>query len=509
MRRGNGDGAARLAKFTPPPSQCFNDDRWNLHRTIPAMVEQIYEFLTLIFRKGPEFFAVGFLGLVGGVTLTAFGPRWLRRLLSPVDITQRKIAKLEHEVEELKQVADQVKAANTDLARDKETFQLTIATQSGRIEELITTRDQLSGDAERVKEQLADASLKNKQLYKSYISHKEAYKQASAQLEAINQTDGKVWLKPLSSATPPFVPLSARKTAIISLANLKGGVGKTTLTANLGAAFASEGLRVLLIDLDHQSTLSTRSLGGQELDEVIRTRRFIHSVFTEAADLDAFNRCVTRVQHPTGDGSLYVAPVHEDFADIENQLMTRWSSGVTRQDVRFLLRGALHSTSLRQHYDVILIDCPPRLTTGAINALAASDYVLIPVLLEEDSAAAVPRMIAWLKRFQSASCADLNILGVVGNRAHPRKTLIARQAVVWKGLEARCKAAWGATVHLFPEVIRDHPAIAGPFAALAPSHSPSYKALIDQIRKEIRHAHLEPATVHQASRSSTGGRGTE
>ena len=73
------------------------------------MVDQIYEFLTLIFRKGPEFIAVGFLGLVGGVTLTAFGPRWLRRLLLPqiVDSTQRKIDKLEEEVKELKQVADQ------------------------------------------------------------------------------------------------------------------------------------------------------------------------------------------------------------------------------------------------------------------------------------------------------------------------------------------------------------------------------------------------------------------
>ena len=475
------------------------------------MVEQIYEFLTLIFRKGPEFIAVGFLGLVSGVTLTAFGPRWLRRLLLPqiVDSTQRKVAKLEQEAEELKQVADQTKAANADLARDKETFQLTIATQSGRIEELVTTRDQLSGEAERVKEQLADASIKNKQLYKSYSSYKEAYRQTSAQLEAINQTDGKVWLKPISGTNPPFLPLSARKTAIISLANLKGGVGKTTLTANLGAAFASEGLRVLLIDLDHQSTLSTHSLGHQELDEVIRTKRFIHPVFTENADLAALNRCVTRVQHSVGDGSLYVAPVDEDFADIENQLMTRWSSGVAQHDVRYLLRRALHSTSLRQHYDVILIDCPPRLTTGSINALAASDYVLIPVLLEEDSAAAVPRMIAWLKRFQSASCADLNILGVVGNRAYPRKNLIARQAVVWKSLEARCKIAWGSPVHLFPEVIRDHPAIAGPFAALDPKHSPSYKALIDQIRKEIRHAHLEPATVHQASRSATDGRGSE
>jgi hypothetical protein len=87
--------------------------------------------------------------------------------------------------------------------------------------------------------------------------------------------------------------------------------------------------------------------------------------------------------------------------------------------------------------------------------------------------------------------------------------LITRQALVWKSLEARCKSAWDSPVHLFREVIRDHPAIAGPFAALDPKHSPSYKALIDQIRKEIRHAHLEPATVHQASRSAANGCGSE
>jgi cellulose biosynthesis protein BcsQ len=473
------------------------------------MMEQIYELLALAFRKGPEFFAMGFLGFLGGVMLTALGPRWLRRVLMPqiVDSAQRTIAKLEQEVEALKHSAEQTKAANAELARDKETFQLTIATQNGRIEDLVATRDQLSADLERVKEQLADACLKNRKLYNSYSSYKEAYKQTSAQLEAINQTDGKVWLKPVIGSNPPFVPLSARKTAIISLANLKGGVGKTTLTANLGAAFASEGLRVLLIDLDHQSTLSTRSLGDRELDEVNRAKRFIHAVFTEVADLAVLNRCVTRVQYPAADGSLYVAPVDEDFADIENQLMTRWSSGVAPLDVRYFLRRALHSSSLRQHYDVILIDCPPRLTTGSINALAASDYVLIPVLLEEDSASAVPRMIAWLKRFHGASCADLNILGVVGNRAYPRKNLIARQAVVWKSLEARCKSAWGSPVRLFPEVIRDHPAILGRFAALDPKHSQSYKALIDQIRKEIPHAHLELAAVSQTSRSAADGRG--
>lgn len=77
---------------------------------------------------------------------------------------------------------------------------------------------------------------------------------------------------------------------------------------------------------------------------------------------------------------------------------------------------------LRDQYDVVLIDCPPRLTTGCVNALAASDYVLIPVLLEETSTDAVPRTLGWLKKFQAQVCTELDVLGIVGNKANPRKS---------------------------------------------------------------------------------------
>jgi hypothetical protein len=83
-----------------------------------------------------------------------------------------------------------------------------------------------------------------------------------------------------------------------------------------------------------------------------RTNRFIQTVFTENGDLAALNGSVTRVQRPVGDGRLYVAPVDEDFADIENRLLTRWSSGFAPHVVRYLLRRSLHSASLRQHYRV-------------------------------------------------------------------------------------------------------------------------------------------------------------
>ena len=136
--------------------------------------------------------------------------------------------------------------------------------------------------------------------------------------------------------------------------------------------------------------------------------------------------------------------------------MTRWYSGLSDDDVRYRLRHALHSRELREHYDVVLIDCPPRLTTGCVNALAASDYVLIPVLLEKTSTEAVPRTLSWLKRFQAQVCTELDVLGVVGNKANPRIKLINRERILWTGLEPKCRDAWGDGVRLFDEIIRDH-----------------------------------------------------
>ena len=83
-------------------------------------------------------------------------------------------------------------------------------------------------------------------------------------------------------------------------------------------------------------------------------------------------------------------------------LSHRWQAKITTDDVRYRLRAILHSAEIADRFDFILLDCPPRLTTACINALAASDYVIVPVLPNPISTAAVPRLLQWLKLLRSS-----------------------------------------------------------------------------------------------------------
>jgi cellulose biosynthesis protein BcsQ len=83
-------------------------------------------------------------------------------------------------------------------------------------------------------------------------------------------------------------------------------------------------------------------------------------------------------------------------------------------DARFLFRPLFHSQEVLSQYDFVLFDCPPRLTTACVNALGCSDFLLIPVLLEQGSVEALPRTLNWMPRLPHVCKAQL--LGVVANR---------------------------------------------------------------------------------------------
>ena len=143
----------------------------------------------------------------------------------------------------------------------------------------------------------------------------------------------------------------------IAVINQKGGVGKTTTTANLGAALANSGLRVLLIDLDPQGHLTLHF--GAELRD---GQPSVYDVLTAATPVgDVLVKVRDRVT---------LVPADIDLAGAEVELIS-----VTGREV--ILREALDP--IEHEHDIMLIDCPPSLGILTVNALVASTEVLIPL----------------------------------------------------------------------------------------------------------------------------------
>jgi chromosome partitioning protein len=144
---------------------------------------------------------------------------------------------------------------------------------------------------------------------------------------------------------------------IYAISNHKGGVGKTTSTINIGAALASkENKKVLLVDLDPQSNL-TQSLGIEDTGITIY-------------DNLKGEKLVSPIEYKN---NLYVLPSSLDLSAAEIEL----SSEPGRE---YILKEFLYR--IKNKYDYILIDCPPSLGLLTINALAASDFVIIPMQAE-------------------------------------------------------------------------------------------------------------------------------
>src|SRR3954452_11627102 len=148
---------------------------------------------------------------------------------------------------------------------------------------------------------------------------------------------------------------------VISIANQKGGVGKTTTSANLGACLAYIGKKVLLVDIDPQGN-ATSGIGIEKAE----VEQCIYDVLVD--DVEAKD-----VIKPTSVENLYAIPATIQLAGAEIELVPTIS-----REVR--LKRALERVI--DDYDYILIDCPPSLGLLTLNALTASDSVLIPVQCE-------------------------------------------------------------------------------------------------------------------------------
>ncbi len=179
---------------------------------------------------------------------------------------------------------------------------------------------------------------------------------------------------------------------ILTLANVKGGVGKTTTAVNLGAAFARSGLRVLIADLDPQGS-ATFSLGITSEE----SRPSSCDVLIDG--LDAAAAC-----RPTGLERVDVLPASIELATADLML-------ARKKNPHRLLSHAL--SSVRRSYDVVLIDCPPGLSLLTANGLAAGNAFIVPVVPHELAMEALSRFFAGWERIRKATGARSELLGVL------------------------------------------------------------------------------------------------
>ncbi len=189
---------------------------------------------------------------------------------------------------------------------------------------------------------------------------------------------------------------------ILSLANVKGGVGKTTTAVNLSATFADSDLRVLLVDLDPQGSASF-SLGVLRDDGE-----------PTLADVLLAGAPVAGAVRPTAISGLDLLAGSMGLAGAELGL-------ARKRDPETLLRRAL--ASVRRRYDAIVVDCPPGLSILTLNGLAASSAYILPVVPHDLVHEALDRFFDGWERLQAPLRSKPELLGILLNMVDQRTNL--------------------------------------------------------------------------------------
>jgi chromosome partitioning protein len=236
-----------------------------------------------------------------------------------------------------------------------------------------------------------------------------------------------VWLREIAPADATLTTQRG-KVPVLLIANLKGGVAKTMIAANLAAYFARRNnypatqalpnKRVLLIDLDYQGSLSrmvVKGMSGIQTPSAHADTLFRPNI----SDADAL---AARVSGSAELPNLSFYPATYGFDDFETREQFAWLTNTSPDDVRFRLLKRLRSSDFEREFDLVIIDTGPRLTLGSVNAIVAATHLIVPTASDARSIEAVTlflRRISTMKRGRIGDanptrlCPQLQVLGIL------------------------------------------------------------------------------------------------
>jgi chromosome partitioning protein len=223
---------------------------------------------------------------------------------------------------------------------------------------------------------------------------------------------------------------------ILLFAAQKGGVGKSTLATNLAAAFADSGKRVLAVDMDYQGTTSAQMVREGDLRLGENTSRIDHLLMEQMHD-----RWVTEILQIRAN--LHLIPASYSLEMLERREEYRWAIDEAGDDVRYRLARALLSDYVKQNFDIVLIDAPPRMTLGFLNGFCTATHIFVPTVVDYASARAVGHFAHQFCRLVPAINPLIAFAGIIGTLTNGGPQLPRVNAGVANATETEVQKAFG------------------------------------------------------------------
>jgi cellulose biosynthesis protein BcsQ len=294
----------------------------------------------------------------------------------------------------------------------KAAFNITVGwsgkVDKGTVDQLIQAFAKERADHEATKVELGKASGAFNGL-KAISDKQEA--RINAVRNLTGQTDSELWLRKPIGAPQDYAARLRRSIPIMVFANLKGGVAKTTLSANMASYFEHQHKeRVLAIDLDFQGSLTSmlRVAGGP----MGTNAHSAMSVLSAAFNPEELLSRAPQIRDSNQD-SRFIS-CGQEFANYESALLLKWVIGDEQADIRYLLANVLLSDAVQKNFNRVIIDAPPRTSTGFVNALCSSTHLFIPTVLDQLSTDGVTSFLNDFDKLRPELFPVLDLVGILG-----------------------------------------------------------------------------------------------